>query len=200
MACSLQCINGGTCVLVKKDCSDPTAPFDTPVCDCGAPAADSCFYGARCESKIQCNSPPFEAQAQSCNVFVAEGRGGVETSDVCHADATAPTLCTAGRNSQSNGAAGTEGGSTDTPVPVPAKAAIVALETEVAEANAAVIAAEATLAKLDKSTDVDIKAAAVEAVARAKKVAEDKEQALSALKSTGDRCPAITCPKYVHFM
>lgn len=94
MACSLQCINGGTCVLVKKDCSDPTAPFDTPVCDCGAPAADSCFYGERCESKIICASP-FGAQAKSCNAFVPQGRGGVAASDVCHPAAAAPTLCTA---------------------------------------------------------------------------------------------------------
>ena len=33
--CPLACINGGRCVLARADCSDLTAPFDTPTCDCG---------------------------------------------------------------------------------------------------------------------------------------------------------------------
>ena len=103
--CSLQCINGGTCVLIKNNCSDITAPFDTPVCDCGAPAADTCFYGARCDSKIICNSL-FEAQAKSCNAFVPQGRGGVDSRDVCHTATIAPSLCTAAADADKKSGSG----------------------------------------------------------------------------------------------
>ena len=67
-------------------------PGSRPVCSCGAPSADSCFYGTRCESKIQCNSPSGEP-AKSCSPFVPTGRGSVAAGDVCHAAAVSPNLC-----------------------------------------------------------------------------------------------------------
>ena len=76
--CAVSCINGGTCVLAKANCSNPDAPFDTPACDCGAPANGACFYGARCEHKLACGGT-----ATACLRFVPQGRGTAPTSAVC---------------------------------------------------------------------------------------------------------------------
>ena len=106
--CDLPCINGGRCVLVKSDCSDAAALFDTPVCNCGIPASDACFYGERCEAKIQCNSDPFGTSAQSCNPFIQSGRGGVNAGDVCKTASTAPALCSKGNSFVADAATGSE--------------------------------------------------------------------------------------------
>ena len=90
--CDKPCFNGGKCKMIRSDCSDASAPYDTAVCDCGAPTSDSCFYGEQCESKINCNSP-FGAPTKSCNPYVQQGRGGVSSGDVCKAESSAPGLC-----------------------------------------------------------------------------------------------------------
>lgn len=93
--CDLSCINGGQCVLTKADCSDPNAAYNTPVCDCGAPASGVCFYGGRCQSKVGCNAGTLGFAARSCSPHTPQGRGRVDPAAVCTAEATAPALCVA---------------------------------------------------------------------------------------------------------
>ena len=94
LSCDLNCINGGTCVLVKNDCTDPNAAYEKPVCDCGPPTAGSCFYGQTCDAKLTCAASTLGFTANSCRPHIPAGRGGVLPSDVCGADAVAPALCT----------------------------------------------------------------------------------------------------------
>ena len=89
-------------MLVKKDCSNPALLYDTPVCDCGAPSADSCFYGAKCEVKLTCLESVLGYTVQSCTPFTQSGRGSVEPTSVCGASAIAPALCTAGADADAN--------------------------------------------------------------------------------------------------
>ena len=86
--CPLTCLNGGKCTFVKSNCSDAAAPFDKPICDCGAVRSSVCFYGKNCETKKQCGS-----DARSCNPFVVKGRSAVSASQVCNPAPWAPGVC-----------------------------------------------------------------------------------------------------------
>ena len=85
-ACPLQCINGGRCVLGKASgrCNDPTAPYVTPVCDCGSATAGSCFFGRLCERKVACPTGMPTNAVPACTTFVPTSRAErVNASEVC---------------------------------------------------------------------------------------------------------------------
>jgi len=103
------CINGGECILVKADCADSAAPYDTPICKCSAPANDGkCFYGKKCNSAVTCGT-----DARSCNPFVVTRRGQNPEENVCKTEAYPPAACSADAPASAEAASGNETPSQD---------------------------------------------------------------------------------------
>jgi hypothetical protein len=90
--CPLACNNGGMCKLVQADCTDPDAPYDTPTCDCNpnGVVAGVCFYGKRCNVKVNC-----AADTLSCNVVDRVSLRSDPADLVCNSVSAWPrNLCT----------------------------------------------------------------------------------------------------------
>lgn len=89
LATGSTCKNGGVCSFRRADCTDVDAPFDTPVCSCGAPTGGACFYGQFCDNKV--DSCPDDTTM--CNI-VKNVKAGVDpVPKVCSSEAWPKRLC-----------------------------------------------------------------------------------------------------------
>ena len=86
------CFNRGVCKLKRGNCSDPNAPFNVAVCDCGGrPFKGACFYGALCAERT--DSCP--RGTKSCNVVRKVKVGKDPAPIVCSPAVWPKGLCTA---------------------------------------------------------------------------------------------------------
>jgi hypothetical protein len=86
------CKNGGVCSFRRADCTDADAPFDTPVCSCGAPTGTTCFYGQFCEEKVDACPDG----TNMCNIVKSLNAEVDPVSKVCSAEKWPKRLCIEG--------------------------------------------------------------------------------------------------------